>query len=196
MEKGKLPFFITAIKTKTKKIALMKTTIIILAASFMICLNNNLSAQNNAGVNAKVTESFGKHYEGATNISWHKAKGMDIALFQYEQKTCIAYFNMEGDVVAGARRIREISNLPLKVQNSLVEFKSKKSAKEGPVTLGPIFEVLDRDGRSYYFTTMEGSGQKLSVSINNDGYTTIEKKETRGPVMLQTNDRNLLAKQK
>jgi hypothetical protein len=101
---------------------------------------------------------------------------------------------MEGDVVASARRIREISNLPIKVQNSLVEFKSKKSAKEGPVTLGPIFEVLDRDGRSYYFTSMESPKQTLNVSINNDGYATIEKKENRGPILFQP-DRSLLAKQ-
>jgi len=173
----------------------MKTTII-LAALFMTCLNNNLSAQKNAEVNAKVTESFGKHYEGATNISWQKANGMDIALFQHEQKTCIAYFNNQGEVVASARRIREISNLPLKVQNSLVEFKTKKSAKEGPLTLGPIFEVLERNGSSYYFIPMESSSKTLNVSINNDGYATIEKKENRGPVMFQPDNRNLLAKQK
>jgi hypothetical protein len=116
----------------------MKTTII-LAALFVTSLNNNLSAQNKAEVNTKVTESFGKHYEGATNISWQKANGMDIALFQHDQRTHIAYFNKDGGVVASARRIREISNLPLKVQNALVEFKNKKSSKEGPLASGPIF---------------------------------------------------------
>lgn len=171
----------------------MKTPII-LAALFMTCLNNNLSAQSNAEVNAKVAESFGKHYEGATNTSWRKAEGMDIALFQYEQQTCIAYFSNEGELIARARRIREISNLPLKVQHSLANFKSQKSKKAGPLTLGPIFEVLERSGSSYYFIPMESASQKLNVSINNEGYATIEKKQNRGPVMFQP-DRALLAKQ-
>lgn len=173
----------------------MKTTII-LAALIVTSLNNTLSAQNKTEVNAKVTESFGKHYEGATNISWRKGSGMDIALFQHNQKTSIAYFNGEGEIVASARRIRDISNLPLKVQYSLEEFKSRKSAKGGPLTLGPIFEVLESNGSSYYFMAMENSNQTLNVSINSDGYATIEKKDNRGPVMFQADNRNLLAKQK
>jgi hypothetical protein len=41
---------------------------------------------------------------------------------------------------------------------------------------------------------MESPKQTLNVSINNDGYATIEKKENRGPILFQP-DRSLLAKQ-
>lgn len=167
----------------------MKT--IIIAAALMICLNQNSSAQIDE-VNAKVTASFQQKFTGATNVTWDKTKELDIALFQYEQRTWIAYFNHRGELLASARRIREVSHLPMTVQSSLKNFQNQQSAKEGPVTLGPIFEVNDGN-YSYYFIPMESKTRKLSVSINNDGYAMVQKKENKMLPAIEEN-RALLAK--
>lgn len=167
----------------------MKT--IIIAAALMICFNSKSSAQI-AEVNAKVSESFHKKFTGATSVTWDKTKDLDIALFQYDQRTWIAYFNHSGELLASARRIREVSHLPMTVQSSLTNFQSKQSAKNEPVTLGPIFEVNDGT-YSYYFIPMESKTRKLSISINNDGYAMVQKKENKMlPAIVE--NRALLAK--
>ncbi|HEX5170248.1 MAG TPA: hypothetical protein VFW11_13815 [Cyclobacteriaceae bacterium] len=166
-------------------------TIIVLAA-LVLCLNNKLSAQN-AEVNAPVSQNFQNKFSGATDVSWQKTKQLDIALFQYQGRTWIAYFDHQGDLVASARRIREIEQLPVTVQASLTDFQNQRSTKGGPFTLGPIFEVLEKSGKTYYYVPMENQRQTLSVSINHDGYASIQKKATRMSSMIENNDA-LLAK--
>ena len=166
-------------------------TIIILAALF-ICLNN-LSAQSNAEVNAKVTESFGEHFSGATRIQWQKVKNLSVAIFLYEERSWIAYFDQSGDLLASARKIKEISQLPVVVQESLSNFKTQRSAKKGSLTMGHIYEVLPKNGDTYYYIPMESATQTLGVSISNSGYAAINKKESRMPAMVEGN-KALLAK--
>lgn len=167
-------------------------TIIILAA-LIICLNSNLSAQSSAEVNAKVTESFGEHFNGATRIQWQKVKNLSVAIFLYEERAWIAYFDQSGDLLASARRVKDNSQLPVIVQESLSNFKSQKSAKTGPLTMGYVYEVLPKNGETYYYIPMESATQSLSVSISNSGYAAINKKENRIPAMIEGN-KALLAK--
>lgn len=167
----------------------MKT--IIIAAVLMICLNQNSSAQTTE-LNAKVAESFHKRFPGATSVTWDSTRELAIALFQYEQRTWIAYFNHRGELLASARRIREVSHLPMTVQTSLKNFQNQQSVRNGPLTFGPIYEVIERD-HSYYFIPMETKTRKLSVSISNDGYAMVQKKENKMLPVIQEN-RALLAK--
>jgi hypothetical protein len=174
---------------KTKN-PLMKTIIIL--AVLVLCLNNNVPAQQ-AEVSAKILNSFQKQFPGATSVKWEATKtGLRSALFQYEQRTWIAYFDPSGDLVASARKIKEISHLPMAVQASLRNFQDQKAAKMGPLTLGPVYEVVEKSGNSFYFIPMESATKTLSVSITHDGYAAIHKKDNRLSNMIENSA--LLAK--
>jgi hypothetical protein len=173
----------------------MKT--FILMAAFVICLTTNLSAQtkDRAEVNATVTESFSKHFNGASLIQWHKAKGASVAIFAYKEGSWMAYFSQDGKLLASAKKIRDISQLPIAVQESLATLQRQGAKKDnGPLEIGFVYEVLPTHGDTFYYVPMQNANQSLVASISANGYASINKKENRMPAAIDASNKSLLAK--
>lgn len=163
-------------------------------AAFVICLKTNLSAQNSADVNASVAESFSKHFNSASLIQWQKAKGTSVAIFSYKEGSWMAYFSQDGKLLASVKKIRDISQLPIAVQESLANLKHQGARKDnGPLEVGFVYEVLPTHGDTFYYVPMQNANQSLIASISANGYASINKKENRIPRAIETN-KSLLAK--
>ena len=155
----------------------MKKNIILSAAFVLLCLTN-LFAQDGTTVNLAVSKSFEKKFSGATELSWEpQIHGISLARFHYNNEVWVAYFGPEGNVITSGRRVKSADTLPLKVRESLEKMQTKYESKYGVFALGNIFEMVNENGSTVYYVPLQSTVASMMISINYDGYATIQKKD-------------------
>ena len=164
---------------------------IIIAAAFSICLTS-LMAQERFTADGSLTAKLEKEFQGAKDIEWNKEQDTHFAQFSYRDESWLAYYH-KGALVATARKIAGVQQLPVVVQRSLESFQESRSKKHGEFTMGPIYE-LTQNGSTRYVIAMESTQNVMTVAIDGTGYAAIKKKEPRTPALEGASTEQLIAK--
>jgi hypothetical protein len=161
----------------TKKV--MKKNIF-LGIVFMLMSLHQLAAQDSLQANLSVARRFAQSFKGAKHVSWISLpKKVSQAQFYFQGGSWLAYFDQEGKLITSGRRIKSLSDLPLKVQDGFRRAKARLERKSpAAFDLSIVFEML-KDETTKYFFTMQNSNTVATFSVNSDGLFIIEQKKPR-----------------
>ncbi|MGC1243018.1 MAG: hypothetical protein WA874_15620 [Chryseosolibacter sp.] len=150
---------------------------IILAAAF-ITIAMNLFAQNGSNINASVYGKFSESFPGAQHVTWTTLTDqISKAQFAYQGQPWIAFFDYKGTMLTSGRRIK-VEALPLQVDSGLQKQKRRMEKKYGDLAIALIYEMVYDNGTRYY-STLENSITKITLSVCTNGQCIIEKKELK-----------------
>ena len=152
---------------------------IILAAVFM-AFALNLFAQNGSNVKPSVYGAFQKSFSGASNVTFTALTDrITKAQFYHDGHPWLAYFDDKGNVITSGRRIKNLEMLPLKVKSGLHHQKKRMEKKFGDLAIALVYEMISDQGTTRYYSTLENSIIKITLSVCTDGACIIEKKELK-----------------
>ncbi|MBC7848808.1 MAG: hypothetical protein H7Y31_03690 [Chitinophagaceae bacterium] len=136
----------------------MKKSILSVALMLMIGLSSTF-ANNAAGVNQKVINSFNKEFANAKDVKWESGKEYVKATFSFNGQIMFAYYSETGEMLAMTRNILS-SQLPINLQSGL-----KKDYSN--FWISDLFEMASGNETAYY-VTLE-SADSIIVLKSNDG---------------------------
>jgi len=167
----------------------MKKNIVILGA-LVVCLCSAY-AQESVQVTESIANSFEREYPGALNVDWTKTGTTTIAQFTYQSNFWIAYYKGDGEKIASGRKIAEMDQLPLNVQQGILKARAVQEKKFGALQASYAIEMI-KEGATRYYLPMENGRVSLVLSADNSGDVVIAKKHMKpGP---SSGNANLLAK--
>ena len=158
---------------------------IILGITLMLLSLQQLTAQENAPVNASVSNSFEKAFEGAKNVHWTSLpKNVSQAQFAYKGSSWLAYFDATGNIITSGRKIKDVNELPLKVQDGFEQARRRAEKKGGSAEIIVMYEML-KDGLTHYLVSMQNESTISTFSIGQDGTAALKLKKPRSMVSEQ-----------
>jgi hypothetical protein len=152
---------------------------IILAAVFM-SFSLNLFAQNGSNVKPSVYGAFQKSFSGASNVTFTALTDqITKAQFFHDGHPWLAFFDNNGNVITSGRRIKDLQMLPLSIKSGLHNQKKRMEKKFGDLAIALVYEMVSNQGTTRYYSTLENSIVKITLSVCSNGQCIIEKKELK-----------------
>jgi hypothetical protein len=143
-------------------------------------------------MNASVSKSFEKSFEGAKNVYWTSlAKNITQAQFSYKGSSWLAYFDATGNIITSGRRIKDVDELPLKVQDGLEQARRRMEKKGGSPEIFLVYEMI-KDGLTHYLVSLQNESTLFTFSISQDGAASLKGKRPR--TMATEQPKNVIAK--
>jgi len=153
--------------------------LIVFGIAFMLISLQQSHAQDSVQVNPLVAKTFGQSFAGAKNVYWVSLpKKVTQAQFNYQGASWLAYFDEAGNVITCGRRIKTISDLPLKVQDGFRRAKTRLEKREGASQVILIYEMM-KDESTKYFISLQTDSNIATFSFSSDGYASLENRKPR-----------------
>src|SRR4051812_10426847 len=95
----------------------MKKRMLTVLLLFVITISTTF-AKNTNGIDQRVLATFKTEFVHATDVSWERQNIYYKASFKLDGRSVMAYFTMEGEVLAVSRNILS-QQLPVQLQNEL-----------------------------------------------------------------------------
>jgi hypothetical protein len=168
----------------------MKKNTIIASAILVIGLCS-AKAQESIQISESISERFGHEYSGASNVEWSKANEAVVAQFRYLDNFWVAYYKADGEKFASGRKIATLDQLPLSVQQGILNARINQERKFGPMNTSYAMEMIE-DGTTKYYLPMANVKVSLILTVDNSGNTIVTRKEAKQPTVKP--DKDLLAK--
>jgi hypothetical protein len=159
------------IKNKMKKI-------LVIVSVLMIVFVCTALAQQKIEPSTAVAGKFGELFQGATESRWSLNDNVYGVSFRRNEESSIAYFDMNGELIANGRRISE-SQLPMSIADRLAETRQLQEKKHGQLGIAALYEFSRKDGTQYIATVENESITMLFVAEN--GRVTVSKKSNKLP---------------
>lgn len=170
----------------------MKKSIILVAAITMTAIN--LLAQNGKAINDRISQRLEEVFPAAQNVSWTSLpKKIRQARFSHSGHIWMAFFDGQGEIVATARKVKDIQSLPLQISEGLKRQKSRLEKKYGELTLAHTFEMVNNETTKYY-STFANPKVTVVISATTNGYCVVERKERKTIVNEIRPPKNVIAK--
>lgn len=152
---------------------------IVLAAVFMT-FTLNLFAQNGSNVKPSVYGAFQKSFAGASNVTFTTLTDQITKVrFFHDGHAWLAFFDDKGNVITSGRRIKDLETLPLSIESGLLHQKKRMEKKFGDLAIALVYEMVNDQGTTRYYSTLENSIVKITLSVCTNGQCIIEKKELK-----------------
>lgn len=156
----------------------MKKNIVLVVAFMFVCLHQ-LSAQDSVQVNPSAIRRFNEAFVGARNIHWISLpKKVVQAQFTYDGTFWLAYFDNAGNIITCGRKIKSVSDLPLRVQDGLKRARARLEKRGGRAEVIIIYEMMKEEA-TRYFVSFQNDSHLATFSISSDGISALEMKQPR-----------------
>lgn len=162
---------------------------IILTASLMLCLCH-LEAQQNPKVSASLTEKHAQQFSTAGDIRWDQNERVTYAQFNYQNQFWVAYYDNNEQLVATARKIKDLRDLPILVGESLENFRQRRAAG---MKLGTVYELV-QEGNTRYLITLDGEHETYTLRVDGMGGRSIIDKAPKHDAYKSSKQDDLIAK--
>jgi hypothetical protein len=148
----------------SQNITIMKKNIIISAVITASSIFGAV-AQDAKPVNQKVLQAIETTYSGVTNLRIEPFKNVLRCKFQHDGNVWLAFYEKDGHAIARGRLIRSVSQLPILVQNGVLNAKGSLEKKFGLSIIVSMYEMME-DGFLNYYITLDNEkvGAVYSVS--------------------------------
>jgi hypothetical protein len=161
----------------------MKKLIFTSAVLVVICVAN-VRAQDSLRVRSFIARKFETEFEHATNVEWTLARRAYVAVFDYRNEVWLAFYNSHGEKLASGRRVKDVRDLPLKVQLGIYSVRRRVERNYGPIATSFAIELMEY-GITRYYVPMQNNGAAFMICSDNEGRTTIAKKQLKiGPASM------------
>jgi|GEM_PF-2491224 hypothetical protein len=164
---------------------------VIILAVFSLISMSTLRGQSKAQPSYAIAAEFSKQFAGATDVNWDKIGTLSFAQFHLQKDLIVAYFDVDGNLIARGRKISE-EQLPMTLHNDLLAVKSHREKKSGALAIGNIFEYVGDSGYTQYVTSLENDKESFVVGTLN-GKMTVRSKSKKDPNAPGTS-RDMIAK--
>lgn len=155
----------------------MKKNLIFAAALMVVCLSN-ATAQERVAITESVSKNFEREYPGASQVEWAKTDQASVAQFRFQENFWVAYYNNDGEKFASGRKISEFDQLPLEVQQNILEVRANQEKKFGVMHTSYAIEMIEQ-GTTKYYLPMENNRISLLITSDNSGSTIVAKKQLK-----------------
>jgi len=139
----------------------MKKRMLTVLILFVITISTTF-AKNTNRIDRRVLATFKTEFVHATDVSWERQNIYYKASFKLDGRSVMAYFTMEGEVLAVSRNILS-QQLPVQLQNELRKGYSN-------YWISDLFELSTNDGTSYYVTIEDADKKIVMKSTGNNAW--------------------------
>ena len=168
--------------------------LIVFGVALLLMSLHQLHAQDSVQVSPSIAKTLAQSFAGAKNISWVSLpKKVTQAQFFYQGASWLAYFDEAGNVITCGRRIKAISDLPLKVQEGFRRAKTRLEKREGASQVILIYEMMKEESTKY-FISLQSDSNIATFSFSSDGYAALENKKPRTAMPDTATPKDVLAR--
>lgn len=148
----------------------------------MLCLCH-LWAQPAFEASTSLIEKHAQEFRTAKNVRWDHSDQVTFAQFSYQDQFWVAYYDANEQLVATARKVNDLRNLPIRVGESLEEFRQQRAAG---MKTAAAYELIQR-GYTQYLINLDGEREMYTLIFDSMGGR-ISSRKTRKAESITTQD--------